>query len=197
MKTLTKTLVKPVLLSLAVAGTILLQGCAVAVIGATAVGVSAASDPRSVGTQIDDQTIELRVSRALADEKQLVNTHINAISYNNSVLLVGQVPAEHLRGVAERTVSNVDGVQRVYNQLRVGQNSSLTTRSHDSWITSKVKVNLVAEKDFDGSKIKVVTENGEVFLLGLVTAAEAEKAIDIARNINGVSRVVNALEIKR
>lgn len=174
------------------AGVMLIQGCAVAVVGATAVGVKSATDRRSVGTQLDDQTIEVRVSRALGDAQELEDSRVKAVSYNNSILLVGQATSDNDKRLAERLARDVSGVDQVYNQLRSGNPISFITQTQDTWITSKVKTRLLSEDSIDGSQIKVVTENSEVFLLGIVDNAEAERAVNVTRNLTGVKHVITA-----
>ncbi len=171
-----------------------LSGCAAALVGATAVGISAATDTRSLGTQIDDQTIEVRVSTALREEARLDQARIQVVSFNRSVLLLGQVNSQALQQLASSIVRNTEGVSRVHNELRVAPVISLGQISQDSWITGKIKAKLAANKTVKAINIKVVTENSEVVLMGLVSAEEARQAIEIARNVSGVNRVIDAFE---
>ena len=173
----------------------LLQGCAGLVAVGAASTVSAVHDRRSIGSQIDDQNVEFRVAVALSKNEDLREyTHINAISYNGVLLVVGQSPNDHLKNLAETTIAEVEGVEKVHNLIRIGSPTALTTRANDAWITSRVKTQLLASEEVDGMRIKVYTEDSEVFLLGLVTDAEAEKATEIARNVRGVARVVKVFE---
>ncbi|PHR63376.1 divisome-associated lipoprotein YraP [Pseudidiomarina marina] len=171
-----------------------LSGCAAALVGATAVGISAATDTRSVGTQIDDQTIEVRVITALKREDRLDNSRVQVVSFNRSVLLLGQVTNSSLRDLASHIVRNTQGVDRVHNELKVAPVISLGQISKDTYITSKIKAKFIADENIKASDIKVVTENGEVALMGFVERDIARQAIDIARNINGVTRVIDAFE---
>lgn len=176
---------------------ITLQGCVSGVILGTIGAASVLNDRRTAATQLEDETIEVKANKAFDNDEGLrKHTHINVISYNRTVLLIGQAPNEMLRSRAVKLANNVDSVTRVFNQIRIGNVTKLTTRSNDSWLTSKVKVALTAEKNFESSQIKVVTENGEVFLLGLVTQAEANKATEIARNVNGVRQVIKVFEYR-
>lgn len=175
----------------------LLQGCAAVIVGAGAVGVKAATDRRTIGTQLDDQALEVKVSNRIGDAPELEGARVEVVAYNEAILLVGQVPSDALRAEAERLAREVRGIDKVFNQLRVGSAIGIGTITADSWITSKVKTRLLSEDQIDGSQIKVVTENGEVFLLGLVKPGEAQRAIDITRNINGVKQVINALTVDR
>lgn len=178
--------------SVVLASVLLLQGCAVAVVGAGALGVKAVTDRRSIGTQLDDQTLEFRAQRAISEAEDLGATRVVAVAYNETVLLVGQALSQERKTQAERLVRQQDGIDQVHNEIRIGNPISITTRTHDSWLTSKVKTKLLSDEQLDGSQIKVITENGEVFLMGLVGGEEAERAIEIARNISGVKRVVTA-----
>ncbi|WP_417665832.1 division/outer membrane stress-associated lipid-binding lipoprotein [Pseudidiomarina sp.] len=174
--------------------TVTLSGCAAALVGATAVGISAATDTRSVGTQIDDQTIEVRVITALKNDDRMDDSRVQVVSFNRSVLLLGQVTNSSLRELASHIVRNTQGVDRVHNELQVAPVISFGQISKDTYITSKIKAKFVANDKIKVSDIKVVTENGEVALMGLVDRDIAKLAIDIARNINGVTRVIDAFE---
>ncbi len=175
--------------------TLLLQACAAAVVAGGASAVTSASDRRTLGSQIDDSSIVVKAERALEENKTLEErAHINVNSYNGILLLTGQAPSQELVELATSLVQPIQGVKDVQNQIRVGNPISFTTRSRDSWITTRVKSMLVGDKEISALNIKVVTENGEVFLMGLVSSAEADKAVEIARHVNGVSRVIKAFE---
>ncbi|MGL4249853.1 MAG: division/outer membrane stress-associated lipid-binding lipoprotein [Aeromonas sp.] len=178
-----------------VVSTLLLQGCAAVVVGGAAGTAKASGDRRTLGAQWDDQAIELKAANLLADNKPLsAASKISVYSNNGRVLLVGQTPSDVYKIEAGKIVSRIGGVRHVYNELRLGQPVGFTTRSSDSWITSKVKTDMFGTKNFDSAKVKVVTENGEVFLIGLVTRQEGEQAVEIARHVNGVKRVIKAFE---
>lgn len=173
----------------------LLQGCAVVAAGGAVTTAQVAGDRRTVGVQLDDQNIELKAAKLLSDNKKLsAASKISVYSNNARVLLIGQTPSEAYKQDAGRIVSRVEGVRHVYNELRIGKPVSFTTRSNDSWITSKVRADMLGAKNFDSGKVKVVTENGEVFLIGLVTREEGERAVEIARHVAGVKRVIKAFE---
>ncbi|SDB17771.1 Osmotically-inducible protein OsmY, contains BON domain [Pseudidiomarina indica] len=174
-----------------------LSGCAAALVGATAVGISAATDTRSVGTQLDDQTIEIRTITALKGESRLENSRIKVTSFNRSILLLGQVSDSSMRDLATHLVRNVEGVQRVHNELQVAPVISFGQISKDTYITSKVKAKFVTDETVKAAEIKVVTENAEVALMGIVTREVADHAIEITRNTNDVKRVIDAFEIRR
>ena len=173
----------------------LIQGCA-AVLGAgAATGAAVANDRRTVGTMLDDQTIEFKVLDALRSDDDLwQQTHVNGTSVNNIVLLTGEAPTDELRQRIETLVHQIPKVRRVHNEIVIGAPSSLLTRSSDSWITGKVKTNLLTTDIQEATHIKVVTENGSVYLMGLVTQAEASRATDVARAVGGVQRVVKVFE---
>ncbi|MCB5228111.1 divisome-associated lipoprotein YraP [Alishewanella sp. 16-MA] len=177
------------------AAILLLQGCAAAVVAGGATAVTAANDRRTLGSQIDDNGIVLKARRALGDNDITAKgSNLNVTSYNGVILLTGQAKSEQVREQAQRLVQDIASVKMVHNQIRLGNNTSLTTRTRDSWIGTKVKSKLLADDDVSGLNIKVVTENAEVFLMGLVGGPEADKAVDIARNVEGVVRVIKAFE---
>ncbi|CUA86874.1 division/outer membrane stress-associated lipid-binding lipoprotein [Pseudidiomarina woesei] len=182
--------------ALALASSLALSGCTALVVGATAVGISAATDTRSVGTQLDDQTIEVRVITALQTDDRFDESRIQVVSFNRSVLLLGQVGNSSLRDLASHVVRNTKGVDRVHNELKVAPVISFGQISKDTYITSKIKAKFVADDVIKASDIKVVTEGGEVALMGIVSRDVAQQAIEIARNINGVTRVIDAFDAK-
>lgn len=178
-----------------VAAVILLQGCAAAVVAGGATAVTAANDRRTLGSQIDDNGIVIKARRALSEDPLTAKgSNLNVTSYNGVLLLTGQTSSEQVREQAQRLVQDIPSVKTVHNQIRISNNTSLTTRTRDSWIGTKVKSQLLADEQVSGLNIKVVTENAEVFLMGLVGGAEADKAVNIARNVEGVVRVVKAFE---
>lgn len=183
------------LLAAALATTTLLGACAPLLMGGAMVGTAlSVTDRRTSGAQIEDEAIELksinRLRDALGDRG-----HISVTSYNRTVLLTGEVPAEADRIAAEQTVARIENVRATVNELAVMGNSSLTARSSDAIITSKVKATYIDAKDLQANAIKVVTERGTVYLLGRVTEREANRATELARGISGVGRVVKVFEI--
>jgi len=176
---------------------LLLQGCVGAVlVGSAAVATKTATDPRTVGTQVDDGTLELRVNNALSKDEQIKKeARINVTAYQGKVLLTGQVPNADLSARAKQIALGVDGTTEVYNEIRTMPNIGLGTASSDTWITTKVRSQLLASDQVKSSNVKVTTENGEVFLLGLVTDKEAKAAADIASRVSGVKHVTTAFTI--
>ena len=173
---------------------LMLQGCIGAVaIGSAAVATKSATDPRTVGTQVDDGTLEVRVSNALSKDTQLSKeARISATAYQGKVLLTGQAPSTELASRAKQIAMGVEGTTEVYNEIRKGTPISLGTASMDTWITTKVRSQLLGTDQVKSSNVKVTTENGEVFLMGLVTDREGRAAADIASRVSGVSRVTTA-----
>ncbi len=187
---------KPVILILA--AQLVLSGCAPLIVGgAAATGASVVHDRRTTGAIVEDQAIELRIKSALAREPGMSEqTHINVTSYNGIVLLSGEAPTEQLRSRAAEIARQSKKVRRVHNEISLAAPSSMMARSSDSVITTRVKGALLKVKlaDFDPSRVKVVTENGTVFLMGLVTQAEGNAATDAARQVSGVQRIVKLFE---
>lgn len=171
-----------------------LQGCFPVVATGVAVGVLAVTDRRSVGTQTDDETIEWKASNRISDRFK-DQVHINVTSYNRRVLITGEVPNEQAKGEIADIVAKVDNVQGLWNEVQIAPVSSFSARSNDTFITSKVKTRFVDANQFGPTRVKVVTEAGTVFLLGLVTEAEAKTAIQVARTTDGVRKVVNVMEV--
>lgn len=183
-------------LGLILATCIGLQGCAAIVVGAGAGAAKVAHDRRTLGTQIDDATLSSRVSTALAQNTEIKDkANINVEVFNGIVLLVGQAPSETLKKQAEQIAGDIKPMRRLHNQIRIAQPVAISTSTNDVWLASKVRAQLIADERIDGLHINVRVEDSEVFLMGLVTNQEANMAVDIARNINGVARVVKAFEI--
>ena len=171
-----------------------LTACAPLVIGGAAMGVMVSIDRRTPGTQVDDETIELKAGarmRELFGDK----AHVNLTSYNRQVLLTGEVPTEQAKQQAEQAVGRIDNVKGIVNDLAVMSTSTITQRSSDTLVTGKVKASLVDAQDLYVGAYKVVTERGTVYLMGRVTQRESDRATQITRTISGVQRVVRMLEI--
>ena len=175
---------------LALAGA--LQGCVTAV-ATGVVGTLAVADRRSVGAQADDEGIEWKAEARVS--KQFPAAHINVISYNRRVLITGEAPDEATAREIGRIVSKVENVVSTINEIQVGPASSFSVRANDSYVTSKVKARFVDAAKFTINRVKVFTEAGAVFLMGVVTQAEANAAIETARTTGGVKKVINAMEV--
>jgi len=171
-----------------------MQGCiALLGVGAVAGGLSL-NDRRTGGTQVEDQAIELksggRIREAIGEKG-----HVNVTSYNRVALITGEVPADSDKAAVEKAIAGIEGVTNVVNELEVGANSTISTRSSDTVITTRVKSGLVDAKDVQASAIKVITERGNVYLMGRVTEREATRAADIARAQPSVMKVVRVFDI--
>lgn len=174
-----------------------LAGCAPVLIGAAAGGAyTSLEDRRTAGVQIDDEGIELRVGNRIND-RFADRAHVSVTSYNRSVLLTGEVPDAQSREEAERIARAVPGVQGVANELEIAGVSSLASRTNDAFITSKVKARFLDARKFNPVHVKVVTEAGVVYLLGVVTEQEANEAVELARTMSGVRKVVKIFDICR
>ena len=171
-----------------------LAACAPLLLGSAATGVLVATDRRTSGAQVEDQAIELkagsRIKEAIGDKG-----HINVTSFNRRVLISGEVPSDADKSAVAGAVSKTENVQLVVNELAVGGNASLANRARDTLVTTRVKASLIDAKDLQASAIKVVTERGSVYLMGIVTQREADRATDIASSTSGVQRVVRLFEV--
>ncbi|MCL2020976.1 MAG: BON domain-containing protein [Betaproteobacteria bacterium] len=196
MKSFLRVLVRPILCCLMLGVTLpALYGCfGVALVG-TATGVKAITDRRSLGTQADDTAIELKAGNYLSQEIK-DSSHINITSYNRRVLLTGEVPNESVKTQVGNEIARIENVLAVWNELAVAGNSTLASRTNDSYITSKVKARFIDDNEVSAHHVKVVTENGAVFLLGIVNSSEAAAATRVARTTVGVSKVVNMLTVE-
>lgn len=173
-----------------------LQGCiAAAVVGGAAAATKIATDPRSTGRQIDDEALEEKASYNLNKDAQLQQeARVNVVAYNGKLLLIGQVPNEMAKQTATNVAGGVDGVTQVYNEIRIGSKASVTQIAQDSWITSQVKSKLLWNSQVKSSDVKVITENGEVFLMGSLTQSQADAAAEVTRHVAGVNKVVKVIE---
>lgn len=176
---------------------LLLNACApVVIVGGTAVG--AAHDRRTLGSFIEDQNIELKVFDALSKDQDLdKNSNISVTSYNGVVLLSGQTPSATMRSRAEEITRSIAKIKKIHNELTIASPSTIGSRSNDTWVTTKVKTSLLkvkGHKDFDPTRVKVVTEGGTVFLMGILKRNEADDVVDVVRQVGGVQRVVKIFE---
>ncbi|SDH83999.1 BON domain-containing protein [Pseudomonas abietaniphila] len=151
---------------------------------------------RTFGSKIDDSLIETKVAVNVAKASPDLdnNSHIVVTSFNGVVLLAGQTPRADLKQLAEQTASQVQKVKKVNNELQVIAPSSMLARSNDAWLTSKIKTEMLTDSAIPGSRIKVVTENGIVYLLGLLTQAEATRATNLVQGVSGVQKIVKLFE---
>ncbi len=191
-------MLKPSGISLfALAALLLLQGCAALVVGGAATTAVVAHDRRTTGIMVEDQAIELKTYDRLAqDESIKQNSKINVTSYNKVVLLTGQADTDAIRRKAEQLAGQVEQVRRVVNEVEIGSSASFGEHSRDVALTTEVKLRLtnVDLPDFDPLRVKVVTERGSVYLMGLLTKDEAHAVTEVVRYISGVRRVVKVFE---
>ncbi len=170
----------------------LLQGCFPLAITGMGTAALMASDRRTTGMYIEDEAIEWKVfSRMRGDFPGL---HVNPTSFNRRVLLTGEAPDEDTKKKIEGSVRRIENVREVTNELAIAGSSSLASRGNDALVTSNVKARMVNNGKFSPSHVKVLTEQGVVYLMGLVTTSEADAAVEIARTTSGVSRVVKVFE---
>lgn len=175
----------------------MLSGCIGPVlIAGAATGATMAHDRRTSGTIMEDKAIELKAAHLLNDNVTLKkDAHIVITSYNNNILIVGQVPSQQVSNEIDALMQSVDEVKKVYNELEVAPPISMKTISNDSWITTKIKsASMSGKKGVDPLRTKVITENSVVYLMGIVSRAEADNATELARKTEGVKRVVRVFE---
>ena len=174
---------------------ILLQGCATAIITGAATGVTIAHDRRTTGAVIDDQGVEFKAALAIFNNKDIFEqSNINVTSYNGIILITGETLTEQLKRQVYDLVRVIPKVRTIHNELIIAAPSSLPSRSSDAWITSKVKAKITSDRQIDPFYIKVVTEHGVVYLMGIVNQSESDRAVGIASNSAGVQRVVKMFE---
>lgn len=183
-----------VFLVLLAAAALGLQGCVPLVIGAGgAAAYSSLEDRRTTGIQIEDEAIETRASNRIGDRFGS-RVHVNVTSYNRVALVTGEVPDDAARTEVEKIVRAVPNVREVTNDLQVAGISSYASRANDAYLTTKVRGRLLDTKRVRPVHLKVVSEAGAVYLMGVVTEQEADEAVDIARNTGGVRKVVKVFE---
>ncbi len=193
---MTRSIFTPLFLrwTAALAVAVSLSACAPLVLGTAVGGAFVATDRRTSGTQLEDQGIKLkasnRISEALKDRG-----HVNVNAYNRRVLLTGEVPTEADRVAAATAAGQTENVAGVINELAVSFNSTLSSRSNDVLVATKVRATLVDARDLMSNAFDVVVERGEVYLMGLVTEREANRAAELISTISGVRRVVKVFEI--
>jgi len=170
-----------------------LQGCFPIIAGGVGTGITMASDRRTSGIFIEDQSIELKAQSRLAD-KLKDQVHVSVTSYNLALLLTGEAPNAMLRTEAETIAQTVPNVRQVFNEVAISPLASFSNRSNDGYLTTKVKARMVEANKFNSVHVKVVTEASVVYLLGIVTHKEAEDATEITRTTSGVTKVVRLFE---
>lgn len=157
---------------------------------------SSEKDPGSLLSSIEDSTIETQagVDIAKADPALANEARVVIVSYNGIVLLTGQVPHADLKPIAVKAANGVEKVQQVHDELEVRQPISLLARNHDTWLTTKVKSKMLADAEVLASRIKIVTENGTVYMMGMVSRSQGDEAVRVARTVTGVQKIVKLFE---
>jgi osmotically-inducible protein OsmY len=169
-----------------------LAGCVAAVVGGAGTAVLIGEDRRTVGTVTEDNVIEVKTTNRIGDKFKAL--HINVTSYNRTVLLTGEVPDASTKTEIEKIARAVENVRGVYDEIAVAGNSALSARGNDSYVTGKVKGRFLDQQKFNPVHVKVVTESGVVYLLGMVKRKEADDATEITRTTSGVRKVVKLFE---
>lgn len=184
---------KTKLIMLALAALPLLNGCAAVVVGGVAGGALLASDRRTSGAYVDDQAME---AKAISWILQTYGTqvHVNVTAYNRKLLLTGEVPDAKTRAAVENLMAKVENQNGIYNELAVAPNSALKYRNMDTWITTQVRAQMLNSEEFTPNRVKVVTEDAVVYLLGLVTQKEAQAAAKVAAGVPNVRKVTTYFE---
>lgn len=174
-----------------------LNSCAIVISATTGdEGIQEDRGRRSMGAVVDDNSIEttIKVNLNAADE-QLKKAHINVVSFNGTVLMVGQVPSQEMKNLATRVArTSSSRVKEVYNELEVAGTTTFLSRSNDAWLTAKIKTLMLADSEVSGLRTKVISENGVVYLMGLVSQEDANKTVNLVSNTKGVTKVVRAFE---
>ncbi len=180
--------------TLVLCATLALQACAPMVVGGFVGGTMVVTDRRTSGAQLEDEGIEIKGSSRI---KEALNgkVHVNLASFNRQVLITGEATNERDAKFVAEIVSQVDNVRSVLNEVQVANFSTFSERSQDVLIQSKVKASLIDSKDIFASAFKVHAERGVIYLMGRVTQREADRAVDVARNVSGVQKVVKVFEI--
>lgn len=188
-------MIKPTVIAALTIIVMLTSGCASIIDATTKEPIQLDTGTRTFGTVLDDEKLEtVAMVNIRKGDPALKAAHINVVSFNGVLLLTGEVSSGKLRDQAGSIVREIHLVRQVFNEIQVQGKTSVLSRTNDTWLTSKVKAVLISNKDIDSSRIKIVTENGTVYLLGLLSRIEAEKAAKSISYIGGVQKVVKAVE---
>lgn len=159
-------------------------------------GIQEDPSERTTGAVVEDQSIETKVAVNMkSQEPAFRDSHFDVISHNGVVLLVGQVESEQLKNSATNIASQASSkIKRIHNELEVTTNSSFMTRSNDTWIATKVRTLMFTDSEVPSSQVRVIAENGAVYLMGLINSIDGDSAANLARNVSGVTKVVKVFE---
>jgi osmotically-inducible protein OsmY len=175
-----------------------LQGCIfVAGAAAGAAGIAVVYDHRKLEKILQDQKITNSIIDKIKKNPTSDDTHIDVTCFNQVVLLTGQTPTAALKQKIENLARSVPNINKLYNVISIKGPTSSLTRASDSWITTKIKTEMLATKDLQSGSIKVVTENGNVYLMGIVSEKQAIMTVDIARKVSGVQKVIKIFQLSR
>lgn len=181
----------PAYISLFAGILLLMAGCVATTVGLITVStITLVNDPRTVGTFVDDNVIEATILKEMVSDPILDGTHVSTTVVNSVALLTGEVNTTEQKLRAAAIANSYQGVTQVVNQIDLTDNSSLTSRSNDTLITAKVKTALIRDKVVESNNIKVVTERGVVYLMGIVTQTQADTAVELTKQVSGVVRIV-------
>ena len=174
----------------------LLSGCPAAVVGGAAVGTSVVMDERTTGDLIEDQNIKTKFSYLYYQNKALSDqAHVNVTSYNRRMLITGEAPTPQLKQQIDEIAGQIKNVRQYYNEVSIAQPSSISSRTNDTYLTSKIKTSIFANfQELDYAQVKVVTENASVFLMGIVSVEQGDQITDLVRRTPGVKRVIKLFE---
>lgn len=170
-----------------------LSGCVAALVAGAAGGM-AVYDRRNLNVIEHDARIFYVINTTLVKDPRFQNSHIKVSSFNEMVLLAGQTPAPSLRVLAEKIAKTTPNVRRVYNQIQIAHPTALSQRGQDTFLSSQIRSKLLTKKGLESGSIHIVTEDGVVYLMGMVTPEQADLAVTVARQVNHVQRVVKAFQ---
>lgn len=193
---MTRRFLSPLMLAPLIIACLPLAGCGSMLASVNTPTIEEDAGERTLGRRLEDESIEIKSVVNIRDsDKGFDEAHLSVVSYNGFVLLAGQVPSQALKDKAANVVREIKGVRRIYNELEIAAPSSAMTRTSDAWITTKVKSWLLTNSSTPGMRTKVLTENGVVYLMGLITRAEADRVTEVAAGLSGVQRVVRLFEV--
>ncbi|MBX2847889.1 MAG: BON domain-containing protein [Acidiferrobacterales bacterium] len=173
-----------------------ISGCVTAVVAGVAIAtVDILHDRRTVGEYVDDGSIELSAKNYLLSRKEVrTAAHVKPESWNGILLLTGEIDNEQIKQEVVNYMNSIQGVRQVVDETTILGKTPLLSRTHDAWISSKVKSRLLLKTGLDSNRVKVITTRGTVYLMGIVTQEEATRATELAREVRGVARVVKVFE---
>lgn len=174
----------------------ILSGCTAAVVGGAVATTSVVLDKRTTGDYVEDQNIKAKFTYIYSEDTELSDaTHINVTSYNLRVLITGETPTEQQKQKVGQIVDKIQNVRKYFNEVRIAEPTTMSSRSNDSYLTAKIKSSIFSHfKELDGAQVKVVTEYGSVYLMGLVSREQGNQITEIVRKTNGVKRVIKLFE---